>query len=199
MNNGEIEDAVLDVWVGQRNNMNEKVKNNSFNWCAFLFGGYYFLYRKMYLIGILDMIVIFCIPSILGIISYDLKPYILLIIYIVTPIIHGFIFSPLYKKHIKNVLNKNINRNMNPIQIAQMKGGVNSGAVGIAIGIVFAIEFIFVLFFISIGIIFFNNLKYLNLDGDSNYYDNNDNNYYYDEYNNYKSNPSILDDYEINI
>ena len=58
-----IDDAVIDVWVGNQNNMNVKVKNNNFNACAFFFGGFYFIYRKMYLIGILNLIITMFISS----------------------------------------------------------------------------------------------------------------------------------------
>lgn len=181
MNDIEINDEVLDVWVGKNNRMNEKVKTTSFNWCAFLFGGYYFLYRKMYLIGILDMVIDGILTFLLFILASLVNP-ILGIFTIAIPIVNGFIFSPLYKMHIRNVLNKNVNKNLNPIQVAQMKGGVNAGAVGIAIGVVFLLGMILGGILMIIGVAIISIISPTMLNDDYYSYDNYDNYYNYDDY-----------------
>lgn len=186
-----IDDAVIDVWVGNQNNMNIKVKNNNFNACAFFFGGFYFIYRKMYLIGILDLIVTMLISS--GILIFQMASLLRLgdvilwtnLVPIAISIINGFIFYPLYRMHIKNKLQKNVNQNMNPIQVAQLKGGVSSAGVGIAIGISFVIAV--VISFLGIVIVIFGGMlgnlnNSMNDSFNSDYYDYYD---YYDDYDDY--------------
>ena len=107
MEKTEIDDEVIDVWVTKRNGMNEKVKTSKFNWCAFWFGGYYFLYRKMYLIGILDLIISIVVSFFSIIFSFMYSHiYLQFLVSWVIPIVNGFIFYPLYRMHIKNTLNK---------------------------------------------------------------------------------------------
>lgn len=186
MNDIEIDDAVLDVWVMPRNRMNEKIKTSNFNWCAFLFGGYYFLYRKMYLVGILDMVLSIIASILIAIIAriVNFMPLTLISNFIV-PIVNGFIFYPLYRTHIKNTLSRN--RNFNPIQIAQTKGGVNAGAVGIAIAIMFVLIFVAVFVLLTFGIMLysvFNDSYYDNYYDYDDYYDYDyDYDDYYDKYN----------------
>ena len=157
MEKTEIDDEVIDVWVTKRNGMNEKVKTSKFNWCAFWFGGYYFLYRKMYLIGILDLIISIVISFFSIIFSFMYSHiYLQFLVSWVIPIVNGFIFYPLYRMHIKNTLNKNVNQNFSPIQVAQKKGGVNSGAVGIAIGVMFFIYIMLFIFLVSMALVIYN-------------------------------------------
>ncbi len=123
MKNIGIDDAIIDAWVGTKNDMNQKVKNSNFNWCAFLFGGFYYIYRKMYLIGI----VLIIIEIVLGLFKGTLATLLGIALWVVS----GFVFYPLYINHIKATLLKN--QHMNPIQVAQMKGGVNPTGLAIAI------------------------------------------------------------------
>lgn len=193
MNNTGIEDEVIEAWAGQRNGMAEKTKSKNFNWCAFWFGGYYFLYRKMYLIGIIDIVLstianIIIMTILIGFeaITYrELELFWLLAVFVV-PIINGFLFYPLYIMHIKNTLRKNTNRDIAPVQVASLNGGVNAGAVGIAIAIIFAISTTIIIFLVSIGIAFAS--FYNNYYSTDNYYDRYDYDDYYDRYD--------YDDYE---
>ena len=222
-----IDDAVIDVWVGNQNNMNVKVKNNNFNACAFFFGGFYFIYRKMYLIGILDLIVTMLMSS--GILIFQMASLLRLgdvilwtnLVPIAISIINGFIFYPLYRLHIKNKLQKNVNQNMNPIQVAQLKGGVSSAGVGIAIGISFVIAVVIVILLVGIGMVMFGGMlgdlsDSMNGRGsfNSDYYDyydyyddyyNDDYNYddlwssFYEKYNNKTFDDTYLNDYSFGI
>lgn len=197
MEKTEIDDAVIDVWVGQKNGMNEKVKNSSFNWCAFWFGGFYFLYRKMYLIGILDIIITLILSILVIVVNIIFSlPLIPLIASCGIPIINGFIFYPLYRMHIKNTLNKNVNQNFNPIQVAQKKGGINPGAVGIAIGVTFVVYFAIIFTLISIAIVAYNIIS-----GGKYIYDNFNKDEIYDYFDSYidRLNPSELEEYKFDI
>ena len=197
MEKTEIDDEVIDVWVTKRNGMNEKVKTSKFNWCAFWFGGYYFLYRKMYLIGILDLIISIVVSFFSIIYSFMYSHiYLQFLVSWVIPIINGFIFYPLYRMHIKNTLNKNVNQNFSPIQVAQKKGGVNSGAVGIAIGVMFFIYIMLFIFLVSMALVIYNIFEggryiYNNFDKDEIYQ-------YFDSYID-RQKPKGLEDYDFDI
>ncbi len=197
MEKTEIDDEVIDVWVTKRNGMNEKVKTSKFNWCAFWFGGYYFLYRKMYLIGILDLIISIVVSFFSIIFSFMYSHiYLQFLVSWVIPIVNGFIFYPLYRMHIKNTLNKNVNQNFSPIQVAQKKGGVNSGAVGIAIGVMFFIYIMLFIFLVSMALVIYNIFEggryiYNNFDKDEIYQ-------YFDSYID-RQKPKGLEDYDFDI
>lgn len=197
MEKTEIDDEVIDVWVTKRNGMNEKVKTSKFNWCAFWFGGYYFLYRKMYLIGILDLIISIVVSFFSIIFSFMYSHiYLQFLVSWVIPIVNGFIFYPLYRMHIKNTLNKNVNQNFSPIQVAQKKGGVNSGAVGIAIGVMFFIYMMLFIFLVSMALVIYNIFEggryiYNNFDKDEIYQ-------YFDSYID-RQKPKGLEDYDFDI
>ena len=197
MEKTEIDDEVIDVWVTKRNGMNEKVKTSKFNWCAFWFGGYYFIYRKMYLIGILDLIISIVVSFFSIIFSFMYSHiYLQFLVSWVIPIVNGFIFYPLYRMHIKNTLNKNVNQNFSPIQVAQKKGGVNSGAVGIAIGVMFFIYIMLFIFLVSMALVIYNIFEggryiYNNFDKDEIYQ-------YFDSYID-RQKPKGLEDYDFDI
>ena len=197
MEKTEIDDEVIDVWVTKRNGMNEKVKTSKFNWCAFWFGGYYFLYRKMYLIGILDLIISIVISFFSIIFSFMYSHiYLQFLVSWVIPIVNGFIFYPLYRMHIKNTLNKNVNQNFSPIQVAQKKGGVNSGAVGIAIGVMFFIYIMLFIFLVSMALVIYNIFE------DGRYiYNNFDEDDIYEYFESYidRQKPKGLEDYDFDI
>lgn len=139
MKNVEIDDDILDVWIGTKNEMNKKVKKDEFNGCAFFLGGIYFIYRKMYLIGTIDLILSIIGNIFIAIIAFGMKiitlSYISDFFILVIPIINGFLFYPLYKMHIRNILKKKKYENFDKVQIAQLKGGVNKAA-AIIIGII---------------------------------------------------------------
>ena len=98
--------------------------------------------------------------------------------------------------HIKNTLNKNVNQNFSPIQVAQKKGGVNSGAVGIAIGVMFFIYIMLFIFLVSMALVIYNIFEggryiYNNFDKDEIYQ-------YFDSYID-RQKPKGLEDYDFDI
>ena len=211
MNNMGIDDAIIDAWVGQKNGMNQKVKNSNFSVCAFFFGGFYFIYRKMYLIGIIDLIITMAVSAILNFIQLTelmVNGNLMILLSIIPAaiaIINGFIFYPLYRNHIRSKLQQN--RNMNPFQVAQMKGGVSSAGAGISIGVVFVIAVILVVLLAGIGMVLFGGIlnelsDRINGKSDSDFYNDYYNNYYdydYDyDYDDYDWN-QLMKEYEIDF
>lgn len=123
-NSLNIEDELIKCYIGKNNDkLFEKVKNpnsisKNFNIFAFLFGPIYFMYRKMYLIGI----IIWLVTTIL----FSVFPVLVFLIYI----INGCIFIKMYNLHINKKINKirleNNNATFDELKsICLKKGGVN--------------------------------------------------------------------------
>ena len=120
------DDTFRRTWMG---NLYDKANTKKFNIPAFFFTGYYFFYRKMYLFGILFAILAVVLP-------------------IISNIICGFAFYPLYKSYINKQLNKYKSNSQSPgslIDIAKRKGGTSIIALIISLVILFIIPFIILL------------------------------------------------------
>ena len=97
LENDNTEDKVIHILIGENKKIYNKTMNTGgFNWTAFFFGGFYFLSRKVYLIGILLMVFELILDFIVPI-------WPLSILY---RILTGFIFYPIYKKHILEKVKK---------------------------------------------------------------------------------------------
>lgn len=116
----------------------EQLMTTRFSFPAFLFGGYYFLYRKLYLYGILlilaNLIMLIVIPE-------------LYLIWFIINIILGTYFNKIYQ----NFINKKIKRlkeintsssNTDLINLCKRKGGTNIAIIIISNILVFIIVFI---------------------------------------------------------
>ena len=121
-------------WMGK---LYDKANNRKFNIPAFFFGGFYYLYRKLYLFGFIFTI-LSCLISILGIYttlinignsSSIILPLLLTIVLpIVLAIVYGFAFYPLYKGNVNKKLAKYKNEVQNPAQLvdtAKQNGGTS--------------------------------------------------------------------------
>ena len=104
--NGNYNTEFVKAWMGS---LYEKAHSKKFNWPAALFGGIYFLFRKMYLTGLLFILLSF----LLNILSVFLLSklgagalIIALVINIAFIFVYGFSFYPLYRNFVKNKLNK---------------------------------------------------------------------------------------------
>jgi hypothetical protein len=101
----------------------DKLTNNSFSWCSFLFGGLYFFYRKMYLFGVITLLISFLL-------TYCVKEYsILLLVFLV---IAGIYFKKYYvsevSKKVERIKKENATKNTNDlIQICNKEGGTSVG------------------------------------------------------------------------
>jgi len=151
-------DRLLEAYVGEDY---QEIVRKKINLYAFIFNLFYFLYRKMYIIGIIGL-------SILWILA--IKYPILIIPYIIiVAIISGVLFNPIYLKIAKIKIN-NLKKNspsdddFELIEICRKKGGVNV-VIALLIYLVFIISIIGTLFSFRL---FFN--------GKGKYWDENNNN-----------------------
>ena len=85
-----VEEDLIDAYMGIKA---QKLKTSSFSFCTFFFGAVYFLYRKMYLYGLLWLLVF---PIVCGII-----PVVGPIASIAAPIVMGFFFKTIYLQHVE--------------------------------------------------------------------------------------------------
>ena len=122
-------------WMGK---LYDKAKYRKFSIPAFFFGGFYYLYRKLYLIGIIFLLISSIIPFlILNFLQNDfvLAVLISLILPIILNIVYGLIFYPLYNGNVSKSLNKYKNISKSPeqtLEIAKQKGGTS--ALGVILG-----------------------------------------------------------------
>ncbi len=131
-NFGNYNIEFVKAWMG---NLYDKAHSKKFNWPAALFGGIYFLYRKMYLTGILFILLTFLINILLtfliskiGLLALGLMSISSLIFIF----IYGFSFYPLYRNFVRNKLNKfknTISDNSQLINEAHKKGNTSIIAV----------------------------------------------------------------------
>lgn len=93
-----MEDILVKKFIGKNADViyDKMEKKGSFNVFCMLFSFFYFLYRKMYLIGLIS----FLIQSIIA--NYVKNIF----VSIICMVIWGFIFYPLYKFHITRKINK---------------------------------------------------------------------------------------------
>lgn len=149
------DDSFRKAWMGK---LYSKAQKRKFSIPAFFFGGLYFLFRKLYLIGIIILLITITLPT-LAIVpmfseKFDIAALlsscsILSIVSLLLNILYGFLFYPLYKKHVENKLKKYKNEVQNPsqlIDIASHKGGTSILAVivswlglGLLSGIMFSL------------------------------------------------------------
>ena len=116
------------AWMG---NLYEKAHSKKFNWPAAIFGGIYFLYRKMYLTGILLIILTFLMLFLSVKVGAGLIA-LLPVINIVLLLVYGFGFYPMYRNFVRGKLNKykqTITDNSQLVQTASSKGGTSPLAV----------------------------------------------------------------------
>lgn len=112
-------DRLLEAYVGEDY---QEIVRKKINIYAFIFNLFYFLYRKMYIIGIIGLIILWVIA--VKFTSFII-PYI-----IVVAVLSGVLFNPIYLK-LANVKIKRIRKN-NPstddfdlMEVCRKKGGVN--------------------------------------------------------------------------
>lgn len=149
------DDSFRKAWMGK---LYSKAQKRKFSIPAFFFGGLYFLFRKLYLIGIIILLITITLPTLAIVPMFSEKfdiaallssSSILSIVSLLLNILYGFLFYPLYKKHVENKLKKYKNEAQNPsqlIDIASHKGGTSILAVivswlglGLLSGIMFSL------------------------------------------------------------
>ncbi len=119
-------------WMGT---LYDKAHSKKFNWPAALFGGIYFLYRKMYLTGILFALLNLLVYSLLLFLFVKIGPVsfaLMSVASIIFILIYGFSFYPLYRNFVRNKLKKykqSITDNSQLLNAARSKGNTSVVAV----------------------------------------------------------------------
>ncbi len=121
-------------YFNQFKKLNNQYSKISWNWCSFMFSNLWFIYRKMYGIGVLLWIISFVlsmIPIIGTALSWGVA------------IVSGMFGNYLYKEHAYTKISeaKNMDHMTKKAYIAD-KGGTSAGAVWAAIGISFILVII---------------------------------------------------------
>ncbi len=129
---GDYNADFVKAWMG---NLYDKAHKNKFNWCAAIFQEVYLLHRKMYLTGILFLVLKYLIVFLsvflltkIGLASLALAG----VACVLFVFIFGFGFYPLYRNFVKNKLNKfkqTTTDNSQLINMATQKGGQSTIAV----------------------------------------------------------------------
>ena len=120
------DEEFIKAWMG---NLYAKA-NSKFSIPTFFFGGYYFVFRKMYLSGLLMILVNLILSSLplllLNTVTLVASPILLILLNIG----YGFAFYPLYKKYVKAQLQKIKAQSPTPnelLNVASKKGGTSIG------------------------------------------------------------------------
>lgn len=132
-----MENNLVKAFVGKNAEdiCNKMVKNGSFNIGAFFFMGFYFLYRKMYLIGGILVALMMLIP-----INIDKVVY--FIINIAFHIMCGFLFYPIYRNYTESKMKKIYQNNTSQEEmynLCQKTGGTSLSAALIPVVIIVVI------------------------------------------------------------
>lgn len=119
----------------------ESGKKITWNWCSLLFGGFWLFYRKIYSIGIINLIIssILTFLVFIGVITEDVQSLISIVIWVALGVFGNLFY---YKKYQK-VLNET--KNMTPKakeNYLKEKGGTSVGMIFAYIGIAILIEII---------------------------------------------------------
>mgnify|MGYP001090271951 CR=1 FL=1 len=117
-----------EYYIPKFNEMKAGNKKNSWNWCSFLFAPYWFIYRKMYGIGIGVLVVAFILSLI--------PSYLLSILSLGGYIALGIFGNYLYMQHIDSIVQQMATMpDIAKRQFASEKGGVNKNAlIGTIVG-----------------------------------------------------------------
>lgn len=134
-------DELVEIYIGS---MYYNFKRGSFSWCAFFFGPLYFLYRKLYMVGIIIMIINMIISAI-----FRANYWLLLGIQFIFALFQGITFKKFYfdecVERVAKIKQKNEDKGFNQLtEIARLKGGVNK-----------IVILIIVLFYIAILVLAF--------------------------------------------
>lgn len=136
-------DRLLEAYVGEDY---QEIVRKKINIYAFIFNLFYFLYRKMYIIGIIGLIILWVVA--IKFTSFII-PYL-----IVVAVLSGVLFNPIYLK-LANIKIKRIRKN-NPsnddfdlMEVCRKKGGVNV-VIALVIYLIFIISIIGTMFSIKL-------------------------------------------------
>ncbi len=135
-NYNSSDDDYKKAYIG---NNYDKIKDGKFSIPAFIFGGYYFLYRKLWLYAFILIITNF-------VITFFIKEYssvIIIVLYILVGIKFNSFYLQKVDQNIEKIKQQNIDKTSNELlNECRKKGGVSPAAVIIVFLIIFTIGFI---------------------------------------------------------
>lgn len=99
-----MDEALVNAYIGTGDKV-DKLKDGSFSWCAFFFGPFYFMYRKMLGLGV----AILLLDAIIELLS--IPRLVVLLIYIIEGVLFGVLFKKLYVMHAEKQVEKIKNSN----------------------------------------------------------------------------------------
>lgn len=126
----------------------------SFNVFAFFFTSMYFIYRKMYLVGIISFII-----EIIIFLLVSLSPTIASLLFLIYRIACGALFYPLYKSHVENKISnitEESNGNDDLVNLCIQKGGIS--VIAVILLIFLPLIIILPLILVGVGISLFNRI-----------------------------------------
>lgn len=132
-NSSDYNLAFVQNWMGK---IYEKAHSKKFNWCAALFGEIYLLYRKVYVTGMLLLILTMLLSICASITGNQILNIVLIAYAIIKFFALGFGFYPMYRSNVRKELNKyknEIQDNNQLIEKARKNGGVSIVALVVCI------------------------------------------------------------------
>lgn len=140
----ETNNLLIDSYIGKNA---DQICSGGFSFPAFLFGPFYLLYRKIYLIATIWIVINYALVKIFPSNEGDTTYYILRIITLVVNIVVGLKFKEKYVEYAEKKVNKikeqNPDRDVNSLaRICTKKGGTSLLPVVLFIVAIFALTFI---------------------------------------------------------
>ena len=130
------DEELLKYYIG---NNNKKIINRHFNISAFFFSSFYYLYRKLYVLGSISLAISLIILSCIN----DIK--IVGLIFLIFSLIMGLLFNYIYVKkakyNIEKIKRKHINENIN--EFCVLTGGTDSLVTALVVILYFIIIILF--------------------------------------------------------
>ncbi len=140
-------DQLVEIYIG---NLYYNFKKGSFSWCAFLLGHIYFIYRKLYAVGILVYILNLLIYFFAS--ATHMNLYLYGIIALIVQIFLGVTFKRFYfnecVERVAKIKQENTDKGFNQLtEIVRLKGGTNPTAVIIVLLPALVLIILFLLIF----------------------------------------------------
>lgn len=148
-----MDEALVNAYIGTGDKV-DKLKDGSFSWCAFFFGPFYFMYRKMLGLGI----AILLLDAIIA--SFNMSILVTLLIDVIEGVLFGVLFKKLYVMHIEKQVEKIKNNNSTKtdeeiVALCAKQGNPSAGLVILSLLVAFA----FAIFTSSLDVISSSRLK----------------------------------------
>lgn len=148
------EEELLKSFIGKNY---EKISTRPFNFAAFFFTSFYFLYRKMFLYGLITFVVNLLISNYINFFVNNLVIFVIafVMLSLTLSVLSGLFANKLYlhwsKKQVKKIKEQHINKDINEVKfICNVKGGTGFGHLILGIVIQFIIGLLISIIFMLI-------------------------------------------------